>query len=283
MIDSYEKLKKLIKKGKIEIDLVLSPSRSYSTAICQTLVTIADYDKYFHESLGISSTRELLADNNRSTGRPAVFYDTYDHIIEEYDKQESLLPFNIFSLGRKKGAPVKFLLKEMVVAANNKQINGSEYSDELQELKGLATNIVLLTRHPLERIKSHRALNNPKYDYLKLIEKENIAVSEIKKEAGIIFIDTSETSKLHTQPEAYFDEIVGQLNRKRLQDKSISEFDSECIIYSLLNRDNWAAESLKKYSGFSPKILENYAPITGIYNEETATVMEDYHNNVLEV
>ncbi len=81
----YYRLCYLIDNGDIEIDTIVASSRSLSTTICQALVTISDYDMYFHEPLRIECKAELNSPDAVIDGQKVQQYDACKHILSFYD------------------------------------------------------------------------------------------------------------------------------------------------------------------------------------------------------
>lgn len=269
---AYNRVRELVQEGKVEIDLVLASSRSCSTVICQGLSTIADYDAYFHEPLRIATKGELN-DDVAIDGQSAQDYDPYQHMISKYQELSS---------GSDK--PITFLVKEMVAGEEYEEIPNfpEQYKNALEEMKRLTQNSLLITRHPVERLKS---LNNvPDSDCvnsdIRLIFRENSEISDLKKLNGMAFIDVSETSPLYSNPEEFFDTLVSDIGRQRITGTSIQHFDNSAIIPELIEIDSWAKDSFYKHEGFSLKPADEIGEVLCVESDELARAIEGYYTDI---
>ncbi|MGH1375738.1 MAG: hypothetical protein ACRBCK_05240 [Alphaproteobacteria bacterium] len=268
---SYNQVRELVERGDLEIDLVLASSRSCSTVICQALSTIADYDTYFHEPLRISS-KATLNDDVTIDGQSARSYDPYQHMLSQFQELS------------KAEAPVRFLVKEMVAGEEYEECPDfpEQYRNALDELRELARNSLLVTRHPIERLKSlnHTPESDCVNSDIRLIFRENSEISDLKQRNGITFIDVSETSQLYEDPIQFFDNLVSDIGRQRLPNQSIESFDNSVIISDLVILDSWAKESFEKHKGFSLKPSEDIGHIMCVESEELAEAIESYYTDI---
>ncbi len=269
---AYNRVRELVQEGKVEIDLVLASSRSCSTVICQGLSTIADYDAYFHEPLRIA-TKGALNDDVAIEGQSAQDYDPYQHMISKYQE-----------LSSGSDEPITFLVKEMVAGEEYKEIPdfSEQYKSALDDLSPLTQNAILITRHPVERLKS---LNNvPDSDCvnsdIRLIFRENSEISGLKKLNGMAFIDVSETSQLYSNPEAFFDALVSDIGRQRVTGASIKHFDNSAIIPELIEIDSWAKDSFCRHEGFALKPADEIGQVLCVESEELAQAIEGYYTDI---